>query len=243
MRVLLVLLALLVAAPSARGDSFSPQQRQDIVEIIKDALRSDPGILREALAALQADDESRHEQVTHDALTRLAPKLVEPADPIAGNPAGDVTVVEFYDTRCPYCRGMLPVLAALLRADPNIRLVMKDMPILGAASQLESRALLAAQAQGGYFKLQEPVMKASTPPTRDTLQAEADRQGLDGGRLLREMDNAAITSRLQANIELARQIGIDGTPAFVIGTRLISGAVEVADLQRAVLQARTRPFP
>ena len=246
MRPTLAALAFLLAASPAltatpvHADAFTPAQRQEIVGILRDALRQDPSILRDAIAAVQADDERRHDQVTRDTLTQLAPKLVDSADPVAGNPFGDVTVVEFYDTRCPYCRGMLQTVAALLQSDPKVKLVMKDMPILGNASQLESRALLAAQKQGAYFQLQAPIMQSAATPNRDTLRAEADREGLDGSRLLRDMDDPAVKARLDGNIALAQQIGIDGTPAFIIGTKLISGAVELQELQRAVAQARLR---
>ncbi len=238
MRVLLALLALSIAVPAAHADGFTPEQRQEVVGILREALRTDPSIIRDALTALQTAEEKRHDQVTRDVLAMLAPKLADPADPVAGNPFGDVTVVEFYDTRCPYCRRMLPTMAELLRADPKVKLVMKDMPILGNASQLESRALLAAQRQGGYFKLQDPVMTATAPSSRDSLRAQADSLGLDGNRMVRDMDDPAIKARLQNNLDLAKQIGIDGTPAFIIGTHLISGAAELKELQAAVAAVR-----
>jgi len=126
-----------------------------------------------------------------------------------------------------------------LAADPNVRLVFKDLPILGAASQLESRALLAAHRQGGYFKLQAAIMQNPAAPTRDTLRATADRLGLDGNRMIRDLDDPTIKARLDANIALARQLGIDGTPAFVIGRRIIAGAVELPTLQTAIAEARS----
>ena len=236
MRIFLALL--LLAAPAAHAEGFSASQRQEIVGVLRDTLKTNPSILREAIAALQADDAHRQDQVTRDVLGLLGPKLVEATDPVAGNPAGDVTVVEFYDTRCPYCRRMLPVLAALVKSDPKVRLVLKDIPILGPPSQFESRALLAAQRQGGYFKLQEAVMTGGPPPSRDTMRAMADRVGLDGARLLRDMDDEGIKARLTTNLDLAKQIGIDGTPAFIVGTRMIAGAAELGELQRAVAEVR-----
>jgi len=209
------------------------------VTILRDTLRTNPSILRDALAALQADDDRRQDTAQTDVLQLLAGKLVDPADPVAGNPAAAVTLVEFYDTRCPYCRRLMGVTDELLRTDPGVRIVFKDLPILGPASQLESRALLAAQRQGGYLRLQAAVMRTSAPSTRDSLQAEAERQGLDGAALLRDMDDPAIKARLDANIALAQQIGLQGTPAMVIGTRLIPGAVALDDLRAAVAQART----
>lgn len=232
-----VLLALLLATPAA-GQGLTAAQRSEVVGVLREALRADPSILREALQALQADDTRREETATRNTLAKLAGSLVDPADPVLGNPMGDVTIVEFYDTRCPYCRRMLPTHAALLHADANVRIVFKDLPILGPASQLESRALLAAQRQGGYFKLQDAVMHEAAPPTRDTLRATAERLGLDGGRLLRDMDDPAIKARLDANIALAQQIGLQGTPALIVGKKLFAGLIELGDLQQAVAAAR-----
>lgn len=243
MRIMLALLTLLTLAPGsapAQAASFDPAQRQEIVAILRDTLRTDPAILRDALAALQADEARHQDQVMRDVLTMLGPHLVNAQDPVEGNPFGDVTVVEFYDTRCPYCRRMLPVMAQLLASDPKVKLVVKDLPILGPASELESRILLAAQKQGAYFKLQAAIMAASGQPTRDSLRAIADREGLDGNGLLRDMDNPAIKARLKANVDLAKQIGIEGTPAIIVGTKMFAGATELADLQAAIAAARAR---
>ena len=235
MRAVLFMLALSVPA---QAQPFNPAQRQEVVSILRNALRTDPSLLREALQVLQADDARRQDSVTRDVLALLAPKLVDPADPVAGNPAGDVTVIEFYDTRCPYCRRMMATTAELVRLDPGVRVVWKDLPILGAASLLEAKALLAAQRQGGYFRLQESVMRGGPPPTRDTLRAEADRLGLDSARMLTDMDDPAVKARLDTNIGLAQQIGIQGTPALVIGSRVVAGAVEIGDLRQAIADAR-----
>jgi protein-disulfide isomerase len=240
-----LLLAASIAGPlagpvlAADAPALTPAQRAEVVAILRDTLRTDPGILRDALAALQADEDRRHDTAQADVLQLLAGKLVDPADPVAGNPEAAVTLVEFYDTRCPYCRRMTAVTDELLRTDPGVRIVFKDLPILGPASQLESRALLAAQRQGGYLRLQAAVMHNSMPPTRDSLRTEAERQGLDGAALLRDMDDPAIKARLDANIALDQQIGIQGTPAMVIGARLIPGAVALDDLRAAVAEART----
>ncbi len=245
MRHLLVLLALLSAAAPARAADTIPArfdlaQRQEIVGILRDALRTDPGILRDALAALQADDARKQDQVTRDILTMLDPQLVDARDPVAGNPFGDVTVIEFYDTRCPYCKRMLPVMAELLRADPKVKLVVKDLPILGPASEIESRVLLAIQGQGGYFRLQEAIMQSSGTPTRDSLRYMAENAGLDGNRMLRDMDDPSVKARLLANADLARQIGIEGTPAIIVGNRMFAGATELKELQAAIAEARRR---
>ena len=240
MRWMLAFLTVLSLAAPTRAEDIGPAQRQAIVRVLREALITDPSILRDALAALQADDSRRHDIVTRDVIAMLGPRLVDAADPVQGNPFGDVTVIEFYDTRCPYCRRMPPVLDSLLRADPKVKLVLKDLPILGPSSQLESRALLAAQRQGGYFKMQAAIMAIGGTSTRDSLRDIADRIGLDGPRMLRDMDDPAIKERLLANVALSQQLGIDGTPAFVIGSRLLAGAADLPELQRAVADARAR---
>ena len=247
-RTLLTALALAatvaLAPPSAHADAsssaFTPAQRDAIVEIVRDALKSDPSILRDAVAALQADESNIREAASRTAIGKAGPSLTQTSgDPVAGNPSGDVTVVEFYDLRCPYCRRMLPVVADLLRADPKIKLIYKDIPILGPASVLGAKAVLAARRQGGYQKLHDIVMAGPPTITEDSLRADAERAGLDWGRLRRDMDDPGIEKRISDNLDLAHALGIEGTPAYVIGAKLLPGAVDLAELQQAVAAART----
>ena len=238
-RVFLAAVALLalVAGP-VRADSFSPEQRDEIVKILRDALKTDPSILRDALTALQGDDARAQDSAARDLISQLGSKLIDPADAVAGNPLGNVTIVTFYDPRCPYCRKMMPELAALLQTDPNVKVVYKDWPILGTASQLESRALLAAQKQGGYFKLQDALMRSTTAPTRDSIREMADGLGLDGAVIMRDIDDPAIKARLEATMDLARQLKLQGTPALIIGPHLIGGALDASELREAVADVR-----
>ena len=156
---MLVAVTVLSGVANLHAAPLTSEQRAEVVQTVREALRNDPSILRDALLALQADETARQAATATAAIaTQRANLVADPADPVAGNPSGPVTVVEFYDPRCPYCRQMLPVLAELVRADPRVRLVLKDIPILGPASVLESRALLAAQRQGGYARFQDAIM-------------------------------------------------------------------------------------
>jgi protein-disulfide isomerase len=221
-------------APSA----FTPAQRAEIVEILRHALAADPSILREAIGALQADEERQQDAERSADLVRLGPSLVNPADPLAGNPQGNVTVVEFYDLHCPYCRGMAPVLEQLLQTDRKVRLVFKDIPVLGPGSVLGARAVLAAQRQGGYQRLQTAIFHAGGPITEASLQDAAAKAGLDWPRLHRDMADPAIDARLHANLALARRLGVQGTPAFVVGKHMADGATDLDALQQMVAAAR-----
>ena len=241
---LLLPAALSLASPCAAASEFTPAQRAEIVAILRDALRQDPSILRDALASLEAQDSAQQKDASRAAIAAMGSNLVGPADPVAGNPQGDVTIVEFFDTRCPYCRKLEPEMTQLLAADHNVRLVYKDLPILGPASLLGSRALLAAEKQRGYEKLRTAIMKAPPELTEAALQTTTKDVGLDWSRLQRDMQDPTIAERINANLKLARTLGVEGTPALIVsssqktGGDLIAGAVELDELRKAVAAAR-----
>lgn len=233
------LLCVAALRPSLAADSFTPAQRAEIIAIVRNAMKTDPSILRDAITAFQADETARQAAEARTAIVaRKADLLNNSADAIAGNPAGDVTVVEFYDPRCPYCRRVLPDLEAMLRRDHGVRLVYKDIPVLGPLSVMESRAIIAAQKQGGYLKMQQALMKNPAQPDEAMIRATAKAQGLDPDRLVADMQSAETTKRIDANLDLARALKVDGTPAFVVGDRMIPGMVDANQLEDAISAAR-----
>lgn len=227
----LVVLVGTLAPVAASADGFTPAQRAEIVQIVRQALKQDPSILHDALAAMQADE-------TRAAITAVRDKLVTPADAFVGNPKADVTIVEFFDTRCPYCRAMEPMMEQFVATRPDVRLVYRDLPILGPASVLGSKALLAAQHQGAYAQMRTALMQLPPNTTLEMIRAAADKLGLNWERLSRDMESAEVKQRIADNLILAHQLGIDGTPAMVIGDSLIQGAVDLSDMQRAVAAAK-----
>jgi protein-disulfide isomerase len=234
----LLLIFLLGSYGVAAAAEFTPAQRAEIVGIVRDALKKDPSILRDAVIALQADDEAKSADAAKSAISSSRDRLVMPADPVAGDPHGDVTVVEFFDTRCPYCRKMEPMMDGFLARDKHVRLVYKDLPILGPASVLGSRALLAAQMQGAYEPMRDAVMKLPPDTTMAQLQATAQGLGLDWPRMQHDMDDPSIKARLDANVKLAHDLGILGTPALIVGTNLVPGAIDGDDLRKLVAEVR-----
>jgi protein-disulfide isomerase len=235
---IVLILPLLLWASAAAAAEFTPAQRTEIVAIVRDALKQDPSILRDAVLALQADESERSQQATRTAITQSQNQLVTPDDPVAGDPHGDVTIVEFFDTRCPYCRRMEPVMEKYLTQDPKVRLVYKDLPILGPASVLGTKALLAAQKQGAYVRMREAVMKLPPDTTIEQIETSARSLGLDWPRMARDMADPSVQARIDANLKLAHDLGIQGTPALVIGNNLVPGAVDFPELQKAVADAR-----
>jgi protein-disulfide isomerase len=225
----------------AMAQSFSEAQRAEIVGILRDALRRDPTILREALAAMQAAEERERVDAQRAALAAHRSAIFDtPGDPVRGNPHGDVTIVEFFDVRCPYCKRLHGEMTEVLRRDRSLRIVMKDLPILGPQSVVGARALLASDRQGKYPALYDALMRLRGDPTDEVIRTEARRIGLDLDRLATDMRDPEIQRRLDANIALARALHIEGTPALVIGETLIPGAISAEQIARLVQEQRQR---
>jgi protein-disulfide isomerase len=237
-RLLLSAFAATLAGP-ALAQGLTEAQRAEILGILRDALKRDPSLLRDGLAALQAaEDQERFSAQSEAIRAHEAALLRNPADPVRGNPRGDVTIVEFFDARCPFCKRLAGEMKELLRQDRNIRLVMKDLPVLGPASVNAARALLAAQRQGKYGEFYDALMALRGEPTDAVLRAEAERVGLDVPRWQRDLLDPTLQQRIDANLQLARALRIEGTPALIIGDAFIPGAVPLADLESAVAEVR-----
>lgn len=234
------LLAILPALPEAGAAGFTAEQRAEIIAIVREALQQDPSILRDAIDALRAEETEREQASSRAAIAQLRDKLIGANDHVAGNPSGDVTIVEFFDVRCGFCKRLEPTMARLLAQDKNIRLVYKDLPVLGPASVLGARAVMAARKQNAYEKMREALMRGSPEITMASVQAEAKKLNLDWERLARDMEDPAIKTQIDSNLALAHALGIQGTPAMVIGSELIPGAVGLDELTRAVGEARAK---
>ena len=239
-RALLLALTLAFTTPAIAADpGFTPEQRQQIIQIVRDALKTDPSILRDAVVALRADAQAHDAADSKARIAASAHALIAaPGDPVAGNPKGDVTLVEFYDPRCPYCRRMLPAIESLIHKDPGLRVVYKDIPVLGPASVMEARAIVAAQRQGGYEKMQSALMRNPAQPSDAMIRDTAKSLGLDPARLAADMNSAAVTKQIDANLALARDLKVEGTPVWIVGDDFIPGAVDQGALEEAIGEAR-----
>jgi protein-disulfide isomerase len=226
-----------LAAQTPEGPS-----RQVIEEIIREYIQSHPEIIEDALRTLQVRRREAEQQRARDAVQANRDKLLgDASSPAGGNPQGDVTVVEFFDYRCGYCKRVAPTVKKLLEDDPNVRVVYKDFPIIGPDSALAARAALAAQVQGKYVVLHEALMAADGPFTMPAILELAQKAGLDTARLQADMETPEIRASLERNHTLAQALGIQGTPAFVIGAELVPGAVDLNTLKAFVSRARAKP--
>jgi protein-disulfide isomerase len=232
-----LLLAALVPA-AARGQGGTAMSVQEVERIVKEYLLREPEVLYEALQELQRRRDAAEAERQRELLAEHRAALVaSPEDPVLGDPAGDVTLVEFMDYRCGYCRSMAPALRSLLETDRRVRLVVKEFPILGPDSLTAARAALAAKKQGRYAELHWALLQARDLSEAAILEL-ARKQGLDPERLARDMRSAEVERVVERNRALADALGITGTPSFVIGDTLIPGAAPVARLAELIAKAR-----
>jgi protein-disulfide isomerase len=234
------LLAFGLAAAPARAETPRPLSTAEVEAIVRDYLMREPGIVLEAIQELQRREQAAQEERRREAIAALAGELLhDPATPVVGNPEGDVTLVEFFDYRCSFCRRMIPAMQRLLAEDGDLRIALKELPVLGPDSVRAARAALAGRMQDEalYLDLHFALM-AADDLSQDGILALAARHGLDTQRLAADMDSPEVSSAIQANYALARALGIEGTPAFVIGEALVPGAVEHGELVALIEEAR-----
>ena len=240
---LLAALAIALGLGAAPARAQAPALSQEAIEsIVREYLLSHPEVIMESIRRAQERDKEAAKTQSRQAVQANQQALFQdPESPLAGNPAGDVTIVEFFDYRCPYCRRMEPLLKTLLAEDRGIRLVYKELPILGPESVAASRAALAARGQGKYREAHDLLIGASGPFTPDTLATLLAGVGVDGERLRADMEAPEIAALLRRELALAEALGIDGTPAFVVGGELVIGAMDIAVLRDLVSKARRTP--
>jgi protein-disulfide isomerase len=219
--------------------TVAPEQKAAFEKIVHDYLIEHPEVIKEAILALQAKDEANKADTQAQAVAAHKDELFsDPATPVAGNPVGDVTIVEFFDYHCPYCKAVAEPLDQLLRDDKGIRLVLKEFPILGEDSLLASRAALAAVAQGKYWPFHQALMAHRGKFDSDTLQAIATKVGLDPAKLQAAMNGDAVGPQISATRKLADALDVSATPTFVIGGEIVEGAVPLERLKELVKKAR-----
>lgn len=210
--------------------------RVRIESVVHDYILAHPDILPEAMQKLQdretADRSSRAAMVAGANRSAIETPF---AGAWAGNPAGDVTLVEYFDYNCGYCRASLPAIAALLKSDPKIRIVYREFPIL-AQSSVDAAKMSLAAAEQGKFQAFHDALYAGGPVTAQSITAAAQRAGLDLARAAAFAPRAR--DEIAANEAMAQKLGLTGTPSWVIGRKVVSSALPLEELQKAVAAAR-----
>ena len=248
-----VSLVLLVAAgaglfaltPAPRAESggrvktdFTPAQEKQIDALGRQYILDHPEIIPEAVTELQRREVVKVLNSYRDQIETPFPGAV------AGNPKGDVTLVEFFDFRCPYCRRSHAVMKELIASDPNLKVVYRDLPILDqqGAEPLSRRAALmalAAARQGRYLEMHDAIFSVEGRVTQEKLVAAARKAGVNEKRLATDMNDRSLEQELNKNLQLGGTLGLSGTPTYIIGDQIISGAVSIDDLRDAIAKTRS----
>jgi protein-disulfide isomerase len=239
------LVGAMAVAPAAQAQNasvFNDQQKQAIGEIVRDYLLKNPEILTEVMSELEKRQTEAQRVAQAAALKETRETLLNaPHSFVAGNPKGDVTLVEFFDYNCGYCKRALSDVRTLVKADPKLRVVLKDFPVLGPDSVEASRVALAVknQLQGDkLFDYHVKVLETRGRVNGERAMAVAKEMGLDMARLQKDMDSPTVRSALQENVSLGDKLGLSGTPAFIIGDEVIAGAVGLDPLRQVVAGVR-----
>jgi protein-disulfide isomerase len=221
--------------------AMTPQERGNVENVVREYLLANPEVIVEAIRIYREREQQAQEAKAREALAAHKGALLDGSDsPFAGNPKGDVTVVEFFDYHCGYCKRVFPLLQELLKTDKNLRWVFKEFPILGPESVTASRAALAAWQvdPAKYVAYHAALMQASGRLSEERVLKIAEGVGYDAGKLKKAMSSDPVEREINRNHQIAETLGIRGTPAFIVGNELVPGAIDIDTLRRLIAEAR-----
>ena len=236
---ILFALALSLLPATAGAGSFNDEQKQEIGEIVRQYLLDNPEVLLEVSRELESRQQAEEDKKRETAVVAQADELYRQADdPVAGNPDGDVTLVEFFDYNCGWCKRGMPEVLALVESDKNLRLVLKEFPIFGGDSDYAAMAALASRAQGKYWDFHLALFSHEGKLTAANVDEIAKDIGIDVDRMKADMKSPEIAAILKRNHELAQSRAINGTPAFVIDKTVVPGYLPKDGLMAAIKDVR-----
>jgi protein-disulfide isomerase len=218
---------------------FSERERDAIDRQVREYLLENPEIIMQAVQILRERQEQQAQDARRQGVKQHAEALRESGPlPVLGNPDGDVTIVEFFDYRCPYCRQVANLAVETAKADGNVRVVYKEYPILGPESEFASRAAIAAAMQGRYAEFHKALMNDVQTVNQDSVMRLAEMMDLDVAQLKEDMRSDEVSETIQRTRQLGQQLQINGTPAFIVGTEVAPGAISRDQLEEMIAQAR-----
>ena len=201
-------------------------------------IRTHPEVIEQSLQALEVKREAELRERQKSALATKQDELLhDPASPVSGNLKGEITLIEFYDYRCGYCKRAASAVTELQKVDSRVRVVYKDFPILGEPSELAAKAALASQAQGKHQVFHDALLASHTDMTKDEILKIAVSVGLNAKRLEADMADPKWQAVIDKNRALAQELGISGTPGFIVGNELVPGALDLNGLKELIARA------
>jgi protein-disulfide isomerase len=233
-----------VSVPSlVQAQSFSQEQRGEIGRIVKDYLLANPEVLQEAIAELEKRQAVAEADRNKESLAKNRDMLINsPRQVVLGNPQGDVTLVEFFDYNCGYCKRAMTDMLELIKTDPKLRVVLKELPILGEESLEAAQVAVAVRMQdktgSRYLDFHQKLFANRGRLGKTQALAAAKASGADMARIEKDMQSPEIAATLQEGLQLAQSLGINGTPGYVVGDAVVAGAIGVPALRQQVEKVR-----
>src|SRR5262245_54042108 len=233
---------MLIGFSSLQGQDVSAAlSRADIEKIVREYILQHPEVLMESVQGHRERERVEAQKRSKGAVAANRRELFDDvASPVAGTAGAEVTIVQFFDYKCGYCRRVSSTLSMLLEKHKNVRMIYKELPILGPESHMASRAALAAEKQGAYTAFHRELMSLSGPITPEAIEGTGKKLGLDVAKLKADMSSKEVEGALMQNQRLASAIGVQSTPSFVIGGEVISGAMELAGFEELISKSSIR---
>jgi len=232
----------LIAAAPVSAQSLTDKQKDEVRTLIREYMLANPEIIQEAMTELERKQGEAEKVARTKALEQLAGALADsPRAIVVGNPKGDVTLVEFFDYNCSYCKKAMGDVKTLVQNDPKLRVVLRDFPVLGPDSVEASLAAVAAKNQftgEKYWDFHQKVLESRGRIGKDRVFAVAKEMGADMARLQKDLESPETRAAVEETMRFADALRLQGTPAFVVGKEVIFGAVGLEPLKTAVASTR-----
>src|SRR6204780_1431506 len=237
-----MMLALPAATPT-RAQTFSADQRQEIEGIVKNYLLQHPEVMQAVMAELEKHQKAAEAEKNRAAVAENnATIFSSPHQVLLGNPQGNVTMVEFFDYNCGYCKHALTDMLTLLKTDPNLKFVLKEFPVLGEGSVEAAHVAVAARMQDvtgkKYIEFHQKLLGSRGPADKARALAAAKEAGFDMARIEKDMASDEVKKTIDENLKLAELIGVNGTPSYVVGDEVVVGAVGLDTLKEKIAAER-----
>lgn len=228
----------LAQTADATKTATSSLSRADVEGIVRDFIVNNPQLILSSVDDYQK--RTMEEQQTAAVKSNQDRLYRNERSPFIGNEKGDVTIVEFFDYNCGYCKKVLPEIEALVKEDKNVKIVFKELPILGPSSELAAKWALAAHRQNKYFEFHSRLMKHQGQINADVLTRVASEAGLNIDKAREDAEGTEILIALEQNRGLAAQMNINGTPAFVLGEEIVPGALPISEMKVKIQEIRRK---
>jgi protein-disulfide isomerase len=242
--VMRILALMLLTSPYSFAESplsTSADSQETLEKAIEQYIRSHPEVLLQSLQSLEEKRQAEENERRKTAIANRQNDLLhDPLSPVSGNPDGEITLVEFFDYRCGFCKRAAGAVTQLQKDDRRVRVVYKDFPILGETSELAAKAALASRAQGKHQVFHEALLASKNELNKDEVLHIAADVGLDTKRLEAEMAKPEWQTVIDRNRALAKDLGINGTPGFVVGTEMVPGALDLAAMKELIARGHSQ---